>query len=50
METGLLGIATCEFLLDREDESRFLEVNPRIQVEHPVLSWSPVSTSSSGNF
>jgi 3-methylcrotonyl-CoA carboxylase alpha subunit len=36
METGLCGIATCEFLLDREEKIAFLEVNPRIQVEHPV--------------
>ena len=36
METGLCGIATCEFLLDREGQIAFLEVNPRIQVEHPV--------------
>jgi acetyl/propionyl-CoA carboxylase alpha subunit len=35
-ETSLLGIATCEFLLDRDGQIAFLEVNPRIQVEHPV--------------
>jgi acetyl/propionyl-CoA carboxylase alpha subunit len=35
-EVGLENIATCEFLLGRGDEIAFLEVNPRIQVEHPV--------------
>lgn len=35
-EAGLRGIATCEFLLGAGEEIAFLEVNPRIQVEHPV--------------
>jgi len=35
-EVGLQGIATCEFLLDGDGTLAFLEVNPRIQVEHPV--------------
>jgi acetyl/propionyl-CoA carboxylase alpha subunit len=35
-EVGLRGIATCEFLLGNDGEIAFLEVNPRIQVEHPV--------------
>lgn len=34
--TGLRGIATCEFLLGAGGTLAFLEVNPRIQVEHPV--------------
>lgn len=34
--TGLRGIATCEFLLGADGTIAFLEVNPRIQVEHPV--------------
>ena len=34
--TGLRGIATCEFLLGADGTLAFLEVNPRIQVEHPV--------------
>lgn len=34
--TGLRGIATCEFLLGADGFLAFLEVNPRIQVEHPV--------------
>jgi 3-methylcrotonyl-CoA carboxylase alpha subunit len=33
---GLRGIATCEFLLGADGTLAFLEVNPRIQVEHPV--------------
>jgi len=35
-EVGLRGIATCEFLMGRDGILAFLEVNPRIQVEHPV--------------
>jgi len=30
------GAATIEFLLDKEKNYYFIEVNPRIQVEHPV--------------
>ena len=30
------GAATVEFLLDKEKNYYFMEVNPRIQVEHPV--------------
>jgi acetyl/propionyl-CoA carboxylase alpha subunit len=36
IETGLRGVATCEFLLSGDGQIAFLEVNPRIQVEHPV--------------
>ena len=35
-ETGLDGIATLNFCLMADGEIAFLEVNPRIQVEHPV--------------
>ena len=36
MAAGLQNAATCEFLLDAERNFWFLEVNTRLQVEHPV--------------
>ncbi|MEZ4743973.1 MAG: biotin carboxylase N-terminal domain-containing protein [Bdellovibrionota bacterium] len=33
---GYVGIGTIEFLVDKNEVSYFLEVNPRVQVEHTV--------------
>ena len=35
-EIGLVGLATIEYLVTQDDDYYFLEINPRIQVEHGV--------------
>jgi acetyl-CoA carboxylase, biotin carboxylase subunit len=36
LAAGYRGVGTFEFLVDQDERFFFMEVNPRIQVEHPV--------------
>ena len=44
LSVGYTGAGTMEFLLDDDGNLSFMEMNARIQVEHPVSEMITVST------
>ena len=47
MCVGFVNAGTVEFLVDRQGHHYFIEMNPRIQVEHTVTEMVPTSAPPS---